>query len=239
IITTTVSGLRRRISRKNSRPFIPGIMRSTSATAYELRPSASAAWVGWVKGSICRSSRRNARLRERHKLTSSSSNSSASLISRHRAGSLGLDEVALQWQADTEHTTAPHLRRDGDLPTVRGDDAVTDCEPKTVSGTALLRGVEGVKDVVEIGRINATTVIAKLDHRLSPATFDRLARVDPDRARPLHSIGGVEQEVEEYLLQLPRIHPEGRQLRIQRPVRGQTARAVVTPGNRNGLPHEC
>src|ERR1035437_10171473 len=206
MMTTSVSGLRRRTSSRNSSPLIPGIKRSTSARAYELRLRASTASVGLVKASMRRSSRCSARLSERHKFTSSSSKSIEYCIS-FLLGCRFHAAVGLDREGDGELAALSQFRGHGDHSTMRRDNAVTDRETQSETRPAFFRGVERVENVIDVRWGDPRSVVAQLDQRPTAPAFKRFARVYPDRAVSRHGVGGIEQQVEEDLLYLVRIDP--------------------------------
>src|ERR1035437_6774726 len=157
MITTTVLGLSRWTSRSTSRPVIPGIIKSTSASAYELRLSASMACAGLVKVSTVMSSRCKARPNDRHKFTSSSSNSNECGISPQVSVRFGTAHVVAHRQRDREHAPMSELRGHSDLAPVLGNDPVADRQAEAEPGPTLLGRIEGIKDMIHILRMDATT----------------------------------------------------------------------------------
>src|SRR5262249_33252757 len=217
MMITKVSGLRRLISRRTSRPPISGMSRSTTASAYEVRLNASMAARGSLNVSTARSSRCNARPSERQRLASSSMSIMEQGILPHLAGAFGTRGFGPDGQRNGEYPPPPPPRSHGDPAAMRGDDAVADGEPEPKAGPAFLGGVEGIENVIQVRGRDAAAVIGEFDQRRAPPTLDRLGGAHPDHTLAVHGGGGVEQRIEEYFLEAMRIDPEQRQGRNPTP----------------------
>src|SRR5215475_5368741 len=171
MMMTKVSGLRRLISRRTSRPPISGMSRSTTARAYDVRLSASMAARGSLKVSTLRSSRCNARPSERQRLASSSMSIMEKGILPHLAGAFGTGGFGPDGQRDGEHASPSHLRSHRYLAAMRGDDAVADGESEPKTGPAFLGGGEGIEDVIQVRRRDAAAVVGEFDQRRLPPAF--------------------------------------------------------------------